>query len=656
MQISLITRLASAALVTIVIIMTGSIFWSLERLDNAFKQQEYYHLYKETIHTQLEQPISTYLRTGDATLLTLIESNLVELLKDQNQENSSELKQKTTPLLKEIESKDMAFLRSAGKLAQPSQLLIHNEREINDNLVTLHDYAQQASFEQSELKSQYIDQLLIIRSNLVKLIHARQIFFLRDNDASFNQAITQIQETKSSIKKLNTLPKLGIYSENADSGDDLASLLGLNIDDTETNKEEISEEPLSALNSLINRYNKELDNARSLKRKKETANQQAQSSITNLNTTINELSNIISAQYEDVRLSVYYLMSICVLLILATGIAINYLLRRLGKIIVITTSYIDQLSHGYFSRKVEIESNIAEAKTLSGSILRLQGFFNKLMLDIRSESTMLNNLQQQATDQALLLSNTTMQQQEATESSVLQISQLNESFIDVSTRATQTSQATQEATTQVTAGFEKIKDTRDCIDRLNTEISETARSLNELQKDSIAIQDALSVIQGFAERTNLLALNAAIEAARAGETGRGFAVVADEVRNLAANTAKSADQIQTITDRLRKTTNQTVEKMSTQQNAADQTVTLASQAEGALELIKTSISEINEMSRQIAASTEEQTATTQNISVTLDGTKALAHSSSSVVEANKQQATELSSTSRNLSALIDTLQ
>ena len=75
---------------------------------------------------------------------------------------------------------------------------------------------------------------------------------------------------------------------------------------------------------------------------------------------------------------------------------------------------------------------------------------------------------------------------------------------------------------------------------------ETALSMDEINNQVIAINEAITVIDQIAFQTNILSLNAAVEAATAGEAGRGFAVVAAEVRNLAARSAEAAKEIKDL--------------------------------------------------------------------------------------------------------------
>ncbi len=120
----------------------------------------------------------------------------------------------------------------------------------------------------------------------------------------------------------------------------------------------------------------------------------------------------------------------------------------------------------------------------------------------------------------------------------------------------------------------------------------TTTTVNQLGASSTEIGNAVKLITGIAEQTNLLALNATIEAARAGEAGKGFAVVASEVKELAQETARATTSIGTLVAAIQVDT--------------DSAVT-------AIEQISTVISQINDYQTTIASAVEEQTATTHDM-------------------------------------------
>ncbi|AXH15958.1 hypothetical protein CP985_06310 [Malaciobacter mytili LMG 24559] len=76
----------------------------------------------------------------------------------------------------------------------------------------------------------------------------------------------------------------------------------------------------------------------------------------------------------------------------------------------------------------------------------------------------------------------------------------------------------------------------------------TTKSMEDINAQVEAINEAITVIDQIAFQTNILSLNAAVEAATAGEAGRGFAVVAQEVRNLASRSAEAANKIKHIVE------------------------------------------------------------------------------------------------------------
>ena len=84
--------------------------------------------------------------------------------------------------------------------------------------------------------------------------------------------------------------------------------------------------------------------------------------------------------------------------------------------------------------------------------------------------------------------------------------------------------------------------------------NKTAVSMEDINSQTSAINEAITIIDQIAFQTNILSLNAAVEAATAGEAGKGFAVVAGEVRTLASRSAEAAKQIKNLVENAQRKT------------------------------------------------------------------------------------------------------
>ncbi|WP_419770081.1 MAG: methyl-accepting chemotaxis protein [Candidatus Marinarcus sp.] len=159
---------------------------------------------------------------------------------------------------------------------------------------------------------------------------------------------------------------------------------------------------------------------------------------------------------------------------------------------------------------------------------------------------------------------------------------------------------------------------------------QTTVSMDEINNQVNAINEAIGVIDQIAFQTNILSLNAAVEAATAGEAGKGFAVVAAEVRNLATRSADAAKEIKilvenatnkanfgkTIADEMISGYNKLNENVSNTLNLIKDVETASKEQQSGIEQINHAVSTLDHQTQEnanIANKTREIASSTQDI-------------------------------------------
>lgn len=650
MKISQISKVVTFTLILVLGGFGAVVSWSLSHLNKAFTMVEFFGQQKDKIYSQVNQPIYTYLRNGDATLLFDLENNLAELNQSiqANMSLSDASKESLAAMLNEIRQITLPDLAAAGKLADPQVLLINNERQLSAHLRTLLNYVEQA--DSSKIIEQRAYFLAIGRTQtlLQELARARQGFFAERKAAAPEGIQYQLRQLAGEFSALEKLPLLGVMKSNG--GEEQAFSLGNAA--KKVIKEDMAIEPLAEIRSLLNRYQKDLTNAQNVLRKKAEASAKTDLQMQAFQEKLLGLENDINHEYQHYERVLYIVMVVCIALIVTMNALILAIQRHLSAIISKISHYIDKLANGDLSSRFAVNSRIVEVNQSKISLKKLHDYFNLLIRNINDEISALKRSGGDIEKVAQNLERIIAEQQRATEAGAQQMAQLSESFKEVTHSAAESQRDTTATQDLVDQGVESMTHTSQEVIALAKVIDETADALKLLQKDAAAIESVLGMIQGFADQTNLLALNAAIEAARAGEHGRGFAVVADEVRKLAGNTTQSASQIQALVEKLSQATHQTVTLMNSQQKAASRTTHAVQQIQQVFNGIKQSMNRIYEKSLEITEASSRQLETTKHIAQNFDQTAELAKQTTRAAQENKQNAFSLTEVSQNLHQLV----
>ena len=655
MKISLLTKLTSLTLFLILAVLTTSIVWSLDRLNDAYQTSKSYYEYEANTRNAIENPIKEYLSSGDATLLSKINNDINGLVAStqQNRLLPSDIKTSAVEHMLGVRDNALNNLREAGKLSNPEFLLINSERELFAEIAAIIQYVAKAESAPIEFKQQYLNLSAEFLGYLVPTTYVRQDSVAKGDSKVLDSAESYLVGMQKTANKLYALPRLGVFKqESEEEEDDLASALGWAKEESSDVAEDLGDESLTIIKNLAGRYPKELENIAKFTLKKEQGHIAAANQVEELEQSLQSLETNLETHYQGILADVYLLLAVCVVLIIITGACMSMIKYRLAQILHRATGYVSRLSEGDLKVQMDMPSKISEVTTLRTSIHSLKEYFSNLLTNIKRETGVLRELESNMNTSAQNLSFIVAEQQSSTRSTALQMEQLKSSFMEVAEHAARTREYTSQANELTKRGSQLMNDTRRNISELSNDVAGTNDALVSLKKDTESIQQALLVIEEFSEQTNLLALNASIEAARAGEMGRGFAVVADEVRNLAGNTSRAASDIKKLTNQLNSTTNDVVARTNTYMQKTETTMAIANEAEQAIEEIAQANLSVSNMSKQIATATKEQSHLAAEIVHVMSKNTDLANDSLDEAENNKRYADNLVVVSGKLNQMI----
>jgi HAMP domain len=315
MKISQISKSIIFAFSAIFIVFGISVSYALNHLNRSFLTVSFFDHEKDKIFVEVTQPILNYLLTGEATLLSKIENNLMHISQEveQNNQLSTTLKTPFLSLLQELKQSTLSELTAAGKLADPQVLLINNEKQLSQYLITLQRYADRAPKQQASAKNKYYLTLSHAEASLFELSRARHNYFTAKRSISSEIVEKKLQALIDATQAVKQLPLLGLMTEKS-AGDESSLVAPQHT----ALQEDMALEPIRQIASLVQSYWKDFETASQTTQRKIEGQNQIHDQILLLQNKLISLENETTKEYQLYEQLMFIVIGICSLLFLIT--------------------------------------------------------------------------------------------------------------------------------------------------------------------------------------------------------------------------------------------------------------------------------------------------------------------------------------------------
>ena len=581
MRVSSFSRLSVIAISVFAITFVATMFHVGASLTSSRVQYSEYQALKTLTTVKFYRTIATYLQTGDASLLNTAQEQLNEIIKRSAHLDigslSDEITEEASKLNQNIETK----FRAMGKLSgDPLALIRNGEQSMIAITHSLIKYASQSEALNNQQRVNYLITTGNTASALNYLISTREkLFTTQDiNSTSFQSALKDLVLL---TQQLSNYPSLAIFPESEEEADEDDF-----FNDEDDEKEDISEEAIDELNSLIKRYQSEFENTLALQNQRKAGLALLKENVTTLEDIILVAETAILQEQETLNQQLY-LVVIGLLSFLVCFLVANYWLQRsviLNPLRKLRNGFVQLVEQGKVDNITDIPAK-TELGEISSSFNKM---VNKLAQDDKAKAQQLDLVAKALTTMESQVKN--IYQSSHSTSAHVQgareimdaLGQATETVNMLSEQVVNNAQATQHA---METSQSRVAQVLAASESTSIAAQQSKSAITSLFQSVDSVTSIVDVISAIADQTNLLALNAAIEAARAGEDGRGFSVVADEVRQLAGKTQDSLKQISQRLDQLQSASNSIEKTIVDIETASKNQKTIADQLqETALEV------------------------------------------------------------------------